>query len=352
MLQAILAFAFVLGLLVLAHELGHFVVAKRTGIKVEEFGIGYPPRLLTVAQRGDTKYTINLLPVGGFVKMLGEEDPTHPDSFASKSRMVRATTLVAGPLMNVVLAVVLFSLVLVVGIPMPVGDVVIEEVVSGTPAEAAGVQAGDVVLTIDGLPVRNSGELVRFTHQRLGQEVALQLKRGEETLDLYLIPRARPPEGQGPMGIVINTDVKEISTLRFPPWEAIALGIVRTVGIFLAIFFGIIHTIQGLIAPDVAGPIRIAQMTGEVARSGLINLLEFAGILSVNLAIINMLPIPALDGGRLMFVALEALRGGKRIAPEKEGFVHFLGMLFLLSLMLMISYFDLLQVFNSGGRLP
>ncbi len=171
--MTIIAFLLVLSLLVFVHELGHFMVAKLTGIRVEEFGFGYPPRLLTVARRGDTEYTINAIPFGGFVRLLGEEDPSHPDSFAAKSKSVRAGALLAGSLMNVVLAFLLFIGLGLVGFDIPAGSVAIVGVSPGSPAAEADLQEGDTILSIDGLTVRNTYELSRYTRERLGEKVTL-----------------------------------------------------------------------------------------------------------------------------------------------------------------------------------
>ena len=345
--MTIIAFLLVFSLLVFVHELGHFTVAKLTGIRVEEFGLGYPPRLLTIARRGDTEYTINAIPFGGFVRMLGEEDPSQPDSFAAKSKLARTGTLLAGPLMNIVLAFVLFIGVGLIGFDIPIGSVAIIGVAPGSPAAEAGLQEGDTMLSIDGLTVRNTYELSRYTSERLGEEVTISVKRGEETLPVRLTPRQEPPANEGAMGVMIQTvDIVGADKLRYSLWEAIPMAGRMIVGVIAAIFSGLAGMIQGVIAPDIAGPIGIAAVTGEVAKAGLIALTQFTAFLSIQLAIFNLLPFPGLDGGRLAFIALEALRGGKRVAPEKEGLFHLVGLAILIGLMLIVSYQDVARLLS------
>jgi regulator of sigma E protease len=351
--MTLIAVVLVLSLLILVHELGHFAVAKLTGIRVEEFGIGYPPRLLTVAKRGDTEYTINAIPFGGFVRMLGEEDPSHPDSFAAKSKLARASSLLAGSLMNVVLAFVLLTGVGLIGFDIPTGSVAIVGVAAGSPAEAAGLQEGDTILSIDGLIVRNTYELGRYTKERLGEEVTLSVKRGEETMPISLTPRPEPPANEGAMGVIIQTvDVVGTDKLRYSLWEAIPMAARMIVDVIAAIFSGVVGMIQGVIAPDITGPVGIVAATGEVAKSGLTALTQFTAFLSIQLAILNLLPFPGLDGGRLAFIALEALRGGKRVAPEREGFIHLVGLVILVGLMLIVSYQDVARLLSGQPILP
>lgn len=355
MLTTIVSFLVVLGLLVFVHELGHFVVAKWSGIKVEEFGFGYPPRLFTFMRRGGTEYTINLLPIGGFVRMLGEEDPTHPGSFASKSRWARAAVLVAGAAMNMLLAVVLFAVIALIGVPSgsPTGYVEVTNVSPGSPAAEAGLQTGDLIVYIANQRVSSIERLQGVVTRYLDRPVTVTVQRGDQEFDVKLTPRSQPPENQGPIGVEITN---QLATVRYGPLGALKFGVERTVVIFFRIIasfaelFG--QLFRGAGTPPVAGPLGIAQVTGELARTGqIINVMSFAAILSINLAILNLLPFPALDGGRLLFVVIEGLRGGRRIDPQKEGLIHLLGMMILLTLMVFISYFDLLRIFNGQSLL-
>ncbi len=351
--MTIIAFVIVLSILVLVHELGHFTLAKLTGIRIEEFGLGYPPRLLTIARRGDTEYTLNAIPFGGFVRMLGEEDPSHPDSFAAKSKLVRASALLAGSLMNVVLAFLLFIGVGLIGFDIPTGSVAIVGVAPGSPAAGADLQEGDTILSIDGLTVRNTYELSRYTRERLGDEVTLSIQRGEETTPIRLTPRREPPVGEGAMGVIIQTvDIVGTDKLRYSLWGAIPMAARMTGDVIMAIFSGVASMIQGVIAPDFRGPVGIAAATGEIAKSGLVALTQFTAFLSIQLAIFNLLPFPGLDGGRLAFIALETLRGGKRVAPEKEGLVHLVGLVILMGLLLIVSYQDIARLLSGQPILP
>ena len=342
-----LAFVAVFSLLILAHELGHFLVGRLTKVKIEEFGIGYPPRLFTLMERGGVKYTLNAIPIGGFVRFLGEDEFTQSGGLASQSRLVRGSVFVAGGAMNMLLAVFLFGLTTVVGEPVAITAVEVAEAAPGSPAEVVGLRVGDIVLAIDGLEVSDSAALQRYTYQRLGKEVSLLLEREGERLTVALTPRPDPPAGQGPMGITMHTVVKGTELVKHSVWEAMPLGFSRTLRAVGVIALSVIYMARGLIAPQVAGPIGIAQATAQVAQMGLPFLLQFTAFLSVNLALINLLPFPGLDGGRLAFVILEALRGGRKIDPRKEGLVHLIGMFLLIGLVVIISYFDILRV--SGG---
>jgi len=347
MLLTILAFLIVFSLLVFAHELGHFLVAKWRGVKVEEFGFGYPPRLFTIMEIRGTEITLNAIPFGGFVRFPGEDDPTVPDGLASQGWRVRGGVFIAGAVMNMVLAALLFGATALIGEPVPVTGVEITEVASGSPAEAAGMKAGDLILELDGLEITDSLVLQRYTHERVGQEVSLLLEREGERLEVTLAPRLQPPSGEGPMGITMHTVVVGTKLVRYEAWRAIPIGVSRTFRAVGVIALGVIYMVRGLISPEVAGPIGIAQATGQVAQMGLPFLLQFTAFLSVNLALINLLPFPGLDGGRLAFVLLEALRGGRKVDPQKEGLVHLIGMFILVGLVLVVSYFDILRV--SGG---
>lgn len=351
MVITILSFLIILGLLVFVHEVGHFIAAKRAGIRVEEFGMGFPPRIATLFERGGTKYTLNALPIGGFVRMLGEEDPSHPESFAAQSPWDRIQVLLAGPGMNIVLAVFLFALIAMMGIPAgePTGEVAVVGVASGSPAAEAGIKRGDIVAYIANQRVTSTEQLQGLIVNYLDKEVTVTVLRDGAELDLTLKPREDPPAGEGWIGIEIANQRENV---RYGPLSAVRFGVTRTLQAFGLIFVGVAEVIQGTMEADLAGPVGIAQVTGELAREGeLVTLINFAGFLSVNLALINLLPFPALDGGRLIFVVLELARGGKRIDPKKEGLVHLIGMVLLISLMVFITYFDVLRIFSGDSIL-
>jgi regulator of sigma E protease len=352
MLLSAIAFVTVLGLVVLVHETGHFLSARQAGITILEFGFGYPPRIKTLAVRDGVEYTLNAIPLGGFVRMLGEEDPTAPGSFASKSAWARIRTLVAGPAMNLLLAVVLLAAAAVMGEQIQVGRVLVTSIATGSPAEGAGIQAGDLITAIEGQTVRNTLELVERTQAVLGQEVSLSLLRGSEALTVRLTPRVQPPPGEGAMGIGITMQEGwTVETVRQPIWEAPWLGVQEAWSALTLTVGGFVQIFRGTVSPkELTGPVGIFQISGIVARTGLANLMRFAAFISVNLFLVNLLPVPALDGGRIAFIALEKLRGGRRVAPQRENLVHFIGLLVLMALMLLVSYFDVLRI--GSGKLP
>ncbi|MDQ7030189.1 MAG: RIP metalloprotease RseP [Ardenticatenia bacterium] len=346
MLVTIVSFLAILGVLVFVHELGHFLVAKWARIRVLEFGFGYPPRLLTLFRHKGTEYTLNLLPIGGFVRMLGEEDPSHPESLAAQPPPVRAAVLLAGPMMNIWLAVLLFALLGVVGVPAGpfTGRVEVVGVAEGSPAAEAGLEVGDVLLYVAGQRVSHTQQVQAIVLKFLERPMSITVEREGELIDVTLTPRADPPRRQGWLGVEI---INQRAMVRYDPLRAILFGLRETGRVVRLIVQGVAQIIEGTARTDVAGPIGIAQVTGELAREGrFITLVNFAAFLSVNLAILNLLPFPALDGGRLLFVLVEWARGGKRVDPQKEGLVHFIGMIVLLSLMLFITYFDVLRLFS------
>jgi regulator of sigma E protease len=354
----VVSFIAVLGLLVFVHELGHFAVAKWAGIRVEEFGFGYPPRAITLFKKGETEYTLNWLPLGGFVRMVGEngEEAADPRSFSSKSRTVRAAVLVAGSTMNLILPIFLFAAIGMMGVPTgdTTGRVEVLSIEANSPAAAAGLQAGDEILYAGNQRVPDQAFLISLVQQFQGRELVLDVDRNGEMLELTVVPQIYEEEsGQVKIGVGIM-DQREM--VYYNPIEALGFGLERT-QYWLATMVGDLagllrNVIQGNTeGAAVAGPVGIMQVTGEVARTGLPNLINLAALLSLNLAIMNMLPIPALDGGRLVFVILEAVRGGKKISPEREGLVHLTGMLLLLSLMAFISFFDVQRLFSGGSIL-
>ncbi len=351
MLTTIIAFLAVLSLLVFVHEWGHFMMAKRLGVKVEEFGFGYPPRLLTFMQRGETEYTINLIPLGGFVRLAGEDDPQVAGGFASRSKKTRVAVLVAGSAMNIVLAAALFSLCFVLGWPQAAeSEVRVIGVTEGSPAAVAGLQEGDVVLSMDGQPIRNIDDLINYTETRKGQEVTLLVRRGEETTEIRLTPRQNPPEGQGPMGVTIQPKVTKFGLKKYPPGQALLRGSGQVAGVIALTCAVPVMILRGEIEPEMArpvGPVGIAQMTGQAAQRAVdtgwwFPILQLTGFISTALAITNMLPLPALDGGRIFFIVVEIIRG-RPVDPRKEGAIHLVGIALLVTMMLIITYHDIVS---------
>ncbi len=528
----VIAFIVILSVLIFVHELGHFIVAKRSGITVEEFAIGFPPRAVKVwqgegyitldghefvigskvrvsraiqtgtkvyaetttdeqgrpvvtylepvddengednfNQSGDseakffnlfqfgsrkstpqpdeitaerptvavdaltrpTEYSINWIPLGGYVRMVGEEDPTDPGSFARKSKRVRLAVLAAGSIMNLITAVFFFTLTSMAGVPETSVGTFITQIVPNTPAEQAGLQAGDIIVGADNATFKYDGDLIAYVENTKGTEITLHLEREGEIVNAPITPRIDPPPGEGAMGIAITyvplaeIIVKDVAsdtpaekaglqagdiiigandvefrymdglanyieesretkfTLRLnrdgdivnaplvfidPPESQDELGIefdfnldtkinyyslpraflkgaTDTAQYIGLVFYMPIAILRDIIPAEAArptGPVGIYQQTDSAVNAAVslnwwFPILWLTAILSTALAVTNLLPLPALDGGRILFVLIEAIRG-KRIAPEKEGAIHFIGLALLLTLMLVISYYD------------
>jgi regulator of sigma E protease len=359
MIVTVVSFLLVMSVVVFVHELGHFLVAKRNGIAVEEFGFGYPPRLIKLGERDGTVYSINAIPFGGFVRMRGEDDPTQPGSFASASKTARVLTLVAGAAMNFLLAIVLLAILTVVtGVPDQArSGTIVQGIASGSPAALAGLQIGDRIVSADGTALPTMDDLQRYTASHAGQVVTYEVIRrdaaGPETpVEITVTPRTNPPAGQGALGIQIDIP-------RRPPkiWEAVWSGIGAT-GEVIYLTFQIPATLiregRPISEAGFMGPVGIAATTGEVVRSAVaVNsarpVLWFIGLLSIALGVTNLLPIPGLDGGRLLFVVVEAVRR-KRIEPSQEGMVHLVGFGLLLLLVSIVTVREVTALVN--GTFP
>ncbi len=441
-LVTVVTFLLLLSALIIIHELGHFFTARAAGVKVLEFGFGFPPRLFGI-KRGEVLYSLNAIPLGGFVKMLGEEDPSDPRSLASKSIPIRTLVISAGALMNLILAMALFSLIFAIPRDVTVGRLMVDEVAPGTSVAAAGIQAGDIILEFNGRDIDNyedllfnarlsldsesslvvegvsgsqevtivptrkanasipgavkveqvhpgspaalaglqpgdtileangiaiysNADLREVVTEHLGEETTLLTEGVQGTREITLVPRIDPPEGQGALGITLKLDYDPfIAGIRFsselldahierrsePIWKAIPLGIKRSWETLVLFKKEVFSWISGDSNPEFSGPIGIAQITGEVASAGIVPLIAFTALLSLNLAILNILPIPALDGGRLLFIAIEVIRGGKRIKPEREALVHMVGFMMLILLIIIISYNDILRIIQGDSLL-
>lgn len=350
----ILTFILILGLLVFVHELGHFIMAKRAGMKVEEFGFGFPPRMFGV-KRGETTYSINWIPLGGFVKILGENgDSTDPGSFASKPFWPRFAVLIAGVTMNAILAWVLISIGMMIGLPTVIYEdeqlpqsakikdvrVGILEVAPESPAAAAGIKLGDMIVRIANEPIDSVEEAQALTKAAAGQPTVYEISRGAEHMEKVITPRANPPEGQGALGVALGS----IGRVAYPFYEAIPRGFVATFNLIvltLTAFWGLISGLfQGQpMSADLAGPVGIAVLTRDVTQLGFIYLLQFTAVLSVNLAIINAVPFPALDGGRILFLIVEKIRG-RKLNATAEQVANSIGFGLLLLLMVFVTVKD------------
>jgi regulator of sigma E protease len=348
----ILIFLGILALLILAHETGHFATAKAFGVKVEEFGLGFPPRLFGI-KRGETLYSLNAVPLGGFTKMAGEEDPKVERSLASKGTGTRVIVLAAGSIMNLLLPIVLFAIAFMVPYNVVSGDVVASEVAPGSPAAAAGIMSGDTILSLNDKPVNSISDLSLYTSLNLGKEVSLLIRHSDGTTEeVHLIPRWKPPAGEGAMGVVVSMPDPTVSRQSDPFWEAIPKGVSQCIETFVIFKNEVLKWFIGAAPVQVTGPVGIAQLTGEVAQAGFSPLLQFTGFISINLAIVNILPLPALDGGRIVFVLLGWIRRGKRISPRTEGLVHTIGFAILIAAIIAVTYQDIARIIAGESLIP
>ena len=354
MLIPIIAFIVLLFALILVHELGHFITAKKTGMTVEEFGFGLPPRAAGI-KRGGTIYSLNWLPIGGFVKILGEDGSHRSDntSFASKSIGKRAIVLSAGVIMNVIFAYLVFVVGFTTGYPAALDDnndqiaahaenrrVQIGYVVPKSPAETAGLKLGDIIQTINTQPVLSAGDVVSFITTAETSSVDVILERAGEQITI-----AVPVD---PDTHKIGIQPVTTGIVRMPWYEALWQGAVETVQLVWLIILGLYGILKALVtsgqvAGDVAGPIGIAQMSIQITHLGIAHYLRFAGLLSLNLAVINILPIPALDGGRLLFLLIEKIKGSP-VSHKLEHAFHATGFALLIALIILITIRDIIRL--------
>lgn len=355
-------FILVLGVLVIVHEFGHFWIARRNGVRVDEFGFGFPPKIFGI-KKGETVYSLNALPLGGFVKIFGEdmeEGQNDPRSFATKSIGQRSRIIVAGVIMNLFLAIVLFSFGAIIGSPTAIDksnekyasnvNVQIISLAKNSPAESAGLKTGDKILSLKVGAQEVKTDIVenvqKFISDHRGEEMTVSVLRGKsETVELKTTPRVNPPEGEGAIGIAMA----RVGIVKYPIYLAPVRGVEATYNVganFIESIYSILRTwiTDGKIIGEVAGPVGIFNLTGEAAKLGFIYLLQFIAILSVNLAIINIVPFPALDGGRLLFLGLEKIKGSP-VSVKWEKYAHLVGFALLILLILLITYKDVRRMF-------
>ncbi len=370
----LLIFIAVLAVLVLSHEFGHFIAAKKSGMRVYEFGFGFPPRafgwyrdpltkkIKFVGSKFDresapspaTIYSINWLPLGGFVQMKGENDAnnTSSDSFAAQKVWKRAITLSAGVVMNILVAMVLLSIGYMMGLPQATNDMEdassikdrrteIIQIIAGKPAAIAGLVNGDVIVSVGDINNPRLKELQKYVNDHQSEEIAVTIKRGEEVFTKNIKPAIYADTGKAGLGV----GIAEIGTVQYPWYRAIYYGVTDTFWYLKEILLAFYTLISGLFAgagtgEAVAGPVGIAMMTGRVARLGLAYLIQFTAMLSLNLAIFNILPLPALDGGRLLFLLIGKIKGTP-VNPKWEQIIHSVGFSLLLLLVLVVTIKDL-----------
>ncbi|CUV02348.1 Membrane-associated zinc metalloprotease [hydrothermal vent metagenome] len=426
--------------LVVIHELGHFATARSLGVKVLEFGVGFPPRafgfytgntrvliapntrfinlsgetdlqpgslvkvtsdedaegnlvarIIELPQKGvgwaariglkgganeqpdagepevvvdsdqllkhegkvrsvengsmvlaDMLYSVNWAPLGGFVRLAGESNPAIPRSLASKGVGTRFLVLVAGPLMNALLPIAIFTVLLMMPQDVLVGQVAVDAVTEGSPAQAAGIQQDDIILSSDGAKMENAGDLIRYINLKGGSSMEWLVARGSHQEIIRVTPAFVTEEGRWLVGIGTRLDNSRIEKRSQAPWTAFRNSFVNTWEMLVLMKQGIFGAFSSGSSPQFSGPIGIAQITGEFAKEGgLVGVMGITILLSINLAILNILPIPALDGGRLVFVVLEWVRRGKRVPPDKEGMVHLIGFVVLIGFIILVSANDI-----------
>ena len=357
-LAILIAFISLMGLLIL-HEFGHFILAKKFGVRVDEFGIGYPPRIFG-KKIGDTVYSLNLLPFGAFVKLPGEIGKADdPRSFSRQSIPKRALVILGGVLSFWLMAVILFSVVFNLGVPVAIGDnvesnlvdprVQIVSVLSDSPAKMAGLRPGDAIRKFRAADYESGitkiKEVQGLSEQYKGKEIILTIQRGKEVFDVSLVPRVSPPSGEGPIGVaLVRTAIKSYPWYQ-APWQ----GIVSTVNLTGAVIQGYGEAIKNLIARkptgvELVGPVGVFNLFTQVSQLGVSYFLQFVGMIAIYIAIFNVLPIPAVDGGKLLFLGIEAVRK-KPISEKVEQNVTAVFFALLLMMMVWVTIKDVSKLF-------
>ena len=346
-------FAFLLAvfILVLVHEIGHFIAAKLNGVKVEEFGIGFPPSFLKIKYK-ETVYSLNLIPLGGFVKVYGEEKEVKKEknkAFIFKKPWQKLMILSAGIIGNFLLGWILISYLFTQGVSVPTKKVIVQKVEKNSPAAEKGIKKGDIIKAVifktEKIEIDSTAKLIKTVKKYAGREIVLEIKRKSKNLKINIIPRKKPPKGQGALGIVITSyEIK-----KYPLLEAPFKGLIESSKITLKIIKGVLTAFSNFLTfkrseIQLTGPIGIAKMTSEAAKLGKNAFLEFLALLSLNLAVINLLPFPALDGGRMILVLYE-WKTRKRVDKDFEQKLNTIGFAILILLAIIISIYDIKRFF-------
>lgn len=364
--MSVVIFIIILAILIIVHEYGHFIVAKKGGIRVDEFGLGYPPKALRLFRRKGTDFTLNWLPFGGFVKIFGENPDDESlrgefrqQAFVNKPKWLQALVLFAGPFMNFLFAWIIIFVSLLVGLPTSINEkmderfvsdetTIVTEVLSGSAADIAGLRAGDAIARVDingveqsiggsdslrTLVLANPNETFSVTFARAGEE-------GVKTTEI--IPR--DVNGEKILGVGISN----IGIYKPNLWRGFVDSFEFTGTMIASIFLALVDLIKGVFSggadlSNLAGPIGIVGLVGDASRMGLVYILSFVAIISINLGVINLIPFPALDGGRLLFLLIEKIKGGK-VNHQILNTVNFVGFAILILLMIFVSYRDILKL--------
>jgi regulator of sigma E protease len=349
-LTTTLAIIFVFGLMVMIHELGHFLVAKNAGIKILEFAFGIGPKLASIKGK-ETAYSIRIFPLGGFVRFLSAEEIEEDDrvsrqellsrSFESKSIWRRMAVIVAGPFMNFVLGAALFIIVFTwFGVPVASNENIIGSTIENKPAAAAGLVPGDRILAVNGVDTPDWTAVTEQIHSRPGEKVLFKIQKVKtnEIVTMAITPEFDQQSGRGLIGISPNVLNQKVSVVKSTQY-----GLQQTVEFTRMIVVYLVQMITGKVPVELSGPVAVAQVIGEGAKQGLSNLLSLTGILSIQFGILNLLPIPALDGGQLAVLCYEGIRR-KPLNPEKKGWIQLTGFVLLMALMIAVTYQDIVKI--------
>lgn len=337
-----------LGILLFVHEFGHFIVSKMCGIEVEEFGFGFPPRALKLFRWKGTDFTLNWIPFGAFVKPKGEDDSNVAGGMASANPWKRLAVLLGGPITNLLIGILVFSIIFVPTAP-DVSRVLIAEVAADSPALTAGLQKDDQILTVNSTSISDLESFTTAINANLGKQISVTFSRNGQVHEIQAVPRQNPPQGQGALGVRITNP--RIDTTNI--FQAMPYALIFTGDQARQLFMMPVRLIQGTIRPDQArlvGPVGMGQMFGqalqadiqaaETGTSRVINILYLLGVISVALGLTNLLPIPALDGGRIIFVLPEIIFK-KKVPQNYENLVHTAGFLLLILLLIVITFQDI-----------
>lgn len=350
---------FTLVALATLHEFGHFLLAKKLGVKVDEFGLGYPPRLFA-KKMGETVYSLNLLPFGAFVEIHGERGQIESSNSLNKKPILQRAAIILGGVISFwIIGIILFSIVFRIGAPVAISDdlevqngkVQIIQIAKNSPAEITGLKEGDTILELKAqnskIKINKVKEVQEFVNKNRGKEVILTIERGNEFFKVKLIPRISPPENEGPIGIsLVRTTIK-----KYPLFTAILKGIKTSFEITLSILKSFGQILKDLVSKkgiprgvEVMGPVGVGVLLFQALQRGISYFLQFVAIVSLHLAIINLLPIPAVDGGRLLFLGIEKLKGSP-IDPKIEKRINATFFALLIILMVFVTIRDIIRIF-------